>query len=99
MATIEFYNYCTGKQVYSLECDDAFTLDDFTNEFGNSDVGYDMQDYIEIDQKYFMLKNKKDIFGVFCPHKGFAFIDVAEHDERVQIKRFFPNLICHIIGE
>lgn len=99
MATIEFYNYYTGKKIYSLECDDAFTLDDFIDEFSNKDLGYNMQDHIALDEKYFMLKNDKDIFGVFCPHKGFAFIDMAEHDERLQIKHFFPELTCHIIGE
>lgn len=99
MAIINFYNFFTGKKVYSLECDNAYTLDDFMNEFDNSDIAWDMQDYIEVDEKYFMLKDDEKIFGVFCPHKGFSFIDVAEHDERVSIKHFFPELTCHIIGE
>lgn len=99
MAIINFYNFFTGKKVYSLECDNAYTLDDFMNEFDNSDIAWDMQDYIEVDEKYFMLKDDEKIFGVFCPHKGFSFIDVAEHDERVRIKHFFPELTCHIIGE
>lgn len=53
---------------------------------------------LKIDTTYFILCENK-IIGVFCPHLGFSFFDVAEHDDRIEIKRIFPNLKCNIIGE
>lgn len=52
----------------------------------------------QLDNTYFILYKDK-IIGIFTPHFGYSFFDVAEHDERVMIKRIFPRLKCHIIGE
>ena len=52
-----------------------------------------------LDEKYYMIINDNKIFGVFTMHKGYTFIDCAEHDERVIIKKMFPHLKCDIINE
>lgn len=53
----------------------------------------------EIDNTYFIIKNDEEPFGIISLHKGFTFIDCAEHDERVIIKRAFPDIKCNIVGE
>lgn len=55
---------------------------------------------LKLDKKYFIIEeNPWNIIGVISLHKGYTFIDCAEHDERVIIKTAFPNKKCDIIGE
>ena len=39
-----------------------------------------------------MITDKNEIFGVLSFHKGWTFIDCAEHDEKVIIKSALPNV-------
>lgn len=94
---IDIYNLYTGKHLFTLEKQEPYSLKDFEKEIPL--IGYDLVNAGLQEDSYFLLKNNTEIFGVFYPHPGFSFIDIAEHDERVMIKKIFPQLTCHIIGE
>lgn len=56
---------------------------------------------MEIDKIYYLIEEIPSwkIVGVASLHKGYTYIDCAEHDDRVIIKTAFPNQKCGIIGE
>lgn len=55
---------------------------------------------LELDKKYYMIEEEPwRILGVISLHKGYTYIDCAEHDDRVIIKSAFPDKICNIVGE
>lgn len=57
-------------------------------------------DKLELDKTYYLIEeNPWNIVGVISLHKGYTFIDCADHDDRVIIKTAFPNKICNIVGE
>ena len=76
------------------------TLQEFENIY-NSEYLYYEEPFCNLilDTKYYMIIDDNIIFGVFSMGKGYTFIDCAEHDERVMIKRMFPYLKCNIINE
>ena len=97
------YAYRNGMptEVYKLNItEDNFDIFDL-EEYVEKDLVYneDFVDAFETDETYYILKDYKEIFGVISLHKGYTFIDCAEHDDRVIIKCGFPHLKCDIIGE
>ena len=67
--------------------------DDFLDIVSSSDL----YDRMELDKKYYMVvEDPWEIYGVISLHKGWTFIDCAEHDERVRISTAFPDKDCHI---
>lgn len=55
---------------------------------------------LELNKKYYMIEEEPwRILGVISLHKGYTYIDCAEHDDRVIIKSAFPTKICNIVGE
>lgn len=55
---------------------------------------------IQIDELYYLIDEEPwRIVGIMSLHKGWSFFDVAKHDDRVRIKKVFPDKTCHIIGE
>ncbi len=55
---------------------------------------------LELDKQYFIIEeNPWNIIGVISLHKGYTFIDCANHDNRVIIKTAFPDKICNLVGE
>lgn len=97
IAKIDIYNLHTGKHLFTLEREEPYNLTDFEKELPI--IGYDLKESGLQEDNYFLLKNDTEIFGIFYPYIGFSYVDAAEHDERVMIKRIFPQLTCHIIGE
>lgn len=103
MTKFDFYELNTTKIHYvgSMIFNDSEKriISDIEREwYNNYCYNRDFTKNLEIDTTYFILSDN-NIIGVFCPHFGFSFFDIAEHDERVRIKRIFPNLKCNIIGE
>ena len=59
-----------------------------------------LRDQMELNKIYYMIEEDPwNIIGVISLHKGYLYIDCAEHDDRVIIKSVFPNKICNIINE
>lgn len=57
----------------------------------------DLVDSMELDKTYYMVvEDPWEIYGVISLHKGWTFIDCAEHDERVRISTAFPDKDCYI---
>lgn len=55
---------------------------------------------LELNKKYYMIEEEPwRILDVISLHKGYTYIDYAEHDDRVIIKSAFPTKICNIVGE
>jgi len=102
--TLEFYEidyiskgcFLKGK----IELKEDLNINEF-NEYYQNNYLYNEKPFknFEIDNIYYIIKNNNKPFGVISLHKGFTFIDCPEHDERVIIKRAFPNIKCNIIGE
>lgn len=97
VSKIDIYNIYSGEHIFSFEREEPYSLKDFEKELPS--IGYDLIDHGLRMHTYFLLKNDDEIFGILSPHIGFSFVDVAEHDDRVMIKRIFPHLTCHIVGE
>ena len=78
-----------------------YNYDDIEDKILSYDEKYrDIYNKMELDQYYYMVEeNPWKIVGVISLHKGYTFIDCAEHDDRVTIKTAFPNQKCDIIGE
>lgn len=87
----------TKELVASLP--DAFqSLEEIENYilFENEDI----YEKIQIDELYYLIEEELwRIVGVMSLHKGWGFFDVAEYDDRVRIKKVFPDKICYIVGE
>lgn len=59
----------------------------------------DIYNKMRIDTTYYMVEeNPWKIVGVISLHKGYTFIDCAEHDDRVIIHCAFPDKECHIVS-
>lgn len=88
-----------GKVVTSINSENKLDIDNIKN-LGYSKLCFerDFTKNLCIGHTYFILCND-NIIGIFTPHFGYSFFDVAEHDERVLIKQIFPKLKCHIIDE
>jgi len=57
----------------------------------------DLAEKLALDKKYYMVEEDPwQIIGVISLHKGYTFIDCAEHDDRVIISCAFPDKECHI---
>lgn len=80
---------------------DFNNINDFKDWYENTYQYYEepFNDTLQLDITYTMITDKEEIFGVISLHKGHTFIDIAEHDDRVIVKRAFPHMICNIIGE
>ena len=78
------------EALHSLEEIENYIL--FENE--------DIYKKIQIDELYYLIDEEPwRIVGVMSLHKGWGFIEKAEHDDRVRIKNVFPDKICYIVGE
>lgn len=63
-------------------------------------ISQSIYDKIKIDETYYLIEEKPwKIIGTVSLHKGYTYIDCAEHDDRVIIKTAFPNEKCNIEGE
>lgn len=59
----------------------------------------DLAEKLELDKTYYMVEeNPWQIIGIISLHKGYTFIDCAEHDDRVIIQCAFPDKECHILS-
>ena len=78
-----------------------YNYDDIEDRILSYDKEYkDIYNKMELDETYFLIEeNPWNIVGVISLHKGYTFIDCAEHDDRVIIKSAFPNEKCNIVGE
>lgn len=108
------YSFIDGKMLshitydaLSKEEEASFDILDFENIYNEDldmrlSLAYLIEDCYPEDlgfAGFFILKDEMEILGVWRPYIGFSFFDVAEHDDRVRIKRFMPHLTCNIIGE
>jgi hypothetical protein len=78
-----------------------YNYDDIQDRILSFDKKYkDIYDKMKLDETYFLIEeNPWNIAGVISLHKGYIFIDCAEHDDRVIIKSAFPDKKCNIIDE
>lgn len=57
----------------------------------------DLAEKLALNKKYYIVEeNPWQIIGVISLHKGYTFIDCAEHDDRVVIQCAFPGKECSI---
>ena len=57
----------------------------------------DLAEKLALNKKYYMVEEDPwQIIGVISLHKGYTFIDCAEHDDRVVIQCAFPDKECYI---
>lgn len=111
---LSIYSFIDGKMLSRIDYDTlskeeeaSFDILDFENIYNEDlemrlDLAFLIEDCYPKDLGYtgfFILKNETEILGIWRPCIGYSFFDVAEHDERVRIKRFMPHLTCNIIGE
>ena len=88
------------KCIYSMSFSRDIDMDEFEEEFNDAlmnDIRVD--ENFDLDKKYFIIEGHENPYGVISLHKGYTFIDCAEHDERVIMKCGFPEMTCHIVGE
>ncbi len=94
------------NQIYFFK---SFILGEFS--YCKDDIDYDLiRDLIlfhnhsiykqmKMDKTYFLIEEPFEIIGVINLHRGWTFIDCADHSERCIIKSAYPEEICHVIGE
>jgi hypothetical protein len=89
------------EKIGTLNFNYDYNYDDIKDKILSYDNKYkDIYDKMKLDKTYFLIKeNPWGIVGVIALHKGYTYIDCAEHDDRVIIKSAFPNKVCNIIGE
>lgn len=59
----------------------------------------DLAEKLELDKTYYMVEeNPWQIIGIISLHKGFTYIDCAEHTDRVIIHSAFPDEECNILS-
>ena len=100
---------CKDNKVYfknktkigTLNFNYDYNYDDIEDRILSYDDKYkNIYDKIKIDETYYLIEeNPWKIVGTISLHKGYTFIDCAEHDDRVVIKTAFPDKICNIVGE
>ena len=80
---------------------DNYNYDDIEDRIlSYSDEYKDIYDKMKLDEVYYLIEeNPWNIIGVISLHKGYTFIDCADHDDRVIIKTAFPDKICNIVEE
>lgn len=78
-----------------------YNYDDIEDKILSYDDTYkNIYDKMKIDETYYLIEeNPWKIIGTISLHKGYTYIDCAEHDDRVIIKTAFPNEKCNIEGE
>jgi hypothetical protein len=78
-----------------------YNYDDIQDKILSYDEEYkNIYDKMKLDEIYYIVEEDPwNIVGVISLHKGYTFIDCADHDDRVIIKSAFPNKQCNIIGE
>lgn len=89
------------EKIGTLNFDYDYNYDDIKDRILSYDEKYrNIYNKMKLDETYFLIEEDPwNIIGVISLHKGYTFIDCAEHDERVIIKTAFPDKICNIIGE
>lgn len=100
---IKFYIQENDKS--ALECgkviiNNISTLQEFEELYKTEYLYYEQpfKDFV-LDEKYYMIADNSNLFGVFSMHMGYTFIDCMEHDDRVIVKQMFPYLKCNIVNE
>lgn len=78
-----------------------YNYDDIEDRILSYDDKYkNIYDKMKIDETYYLMEeNPWKIVGIISLHKGYTFIDCAEHDDRVIIKTAFPDKTCNIVDE
>jgi hypothetical protein len=88
------------EKIGTLNFNYDYSYDDIENKLFYDDKYKNIYNKMKLDEKYFLIEEDPWIIvGIISLHKGYTFIDCAEHDERVIIKTAFPDKICNIIGE
>ena len=89
------------EKIGTLNFNYNYNYDDIEDRILSYDEKYkNIYDKMKLDETYFLIEeNPWNIVGVITLHKGYTFIDCAEHDERVIIKTAFPDKKCNIVSE
>ena len=89
------------EKIGTLNFNYDYNYDDIEDRILSYDEKYkSIYNKMKLDKTYFLIEeNPWNIIGVISLHKGYTFIDCAEHDERVIIKTAFPDKQCNIVGE
>ena len=89
------------EKIGALNFNYDYNYDDIQDRILSYDKKYkNIYNKMKLDEIYYMVEEDPwNIIGVISLHKGYTFIDCAEHDDRVIIKSAFPNKKCNIIGE
>ena len=76
-----------------------YNYEDIEDKIMSCDEKYkNIYDKMRIDNTYYLIEeNPWNIIGVISLHKGYIFIDCAEHDDRVIIRTAFPDKNCNIV--
>ena len=88
-------------KIGTLNFNYEYNYDNIEDKILSYDDKYkEIYDKMKLDTSYYLIEeNAWKIVGVISLHKGYTFIDCAEHDERVIIKTAFPNQKCDVVGE
>lgn len=79
---------------------DQVNFDDITDRILSFGIENKLYDKMKLEQLYYLIEEDPwNIVGVICLNKGYTFIDVAEHNDRVVIKSAFHNKRCNVVGE
>ena len=86
------------KKIGTFNFNYEYNYDDIEERITSCSEEYeDIYNKMELDKTYYMVEEDPwQIIGVISLHKGYTFIDCAEHDDRVVIKCAFPDKECHI---
>lgn len=89
------------EKIGTLNFNYDYNYDDIEDKILSYDEKYkNIYNKMQIDNIYYLIEeNPWNIVGVISLHKGYIFIDCAEHDDRVIIKTAFPDKICNIVEE
>ena len=91
---------CKNNKIYFLNKKKIATIKNGSYEDIKDYILYDsdISNLMELDKSYYLIVEEPwKIIGVISLHKGYTFIDCAEHDERVIIHSAFPDKECNII--
>lgn len=92
-----------GELLYSVKIYPDFGFEVLEESLIDSLFHYpdkiDLAEKLELNKTYYMVEeNPWQIIGIISLHKGYTFIDCAEHDDRVIIQCAFPDKECHILS-
>ena len=82
---LKFYEIdCVSRAHFlkgEIQLDKDLDIIEFNEYYANNCLYFEKPfKEFEIDNTYFIIKNDEEPFGIIALHKGFTFIDCAEHD-------------------